>query len=241
MNATAAIAASGALPVNSHDYHFNFAPYRLSGTVYGTLLNDQRALEALGDSVLQPPYKGAPKAPVLYVKPRNTFRRSGSTVPVTEATPEWEIGGSLALIIGRTACRVSATDALEHVAGYTVVADLSVPHDSFYRPSIRFKARDGSLIVAENVVAREVVADPGALTLRSFVDGKLVQESSLGGMIRPAAQLLADVTDFMTLAPGDMLLLGVPHGAPRAHAGQQAMVEIPGVGTVQANFVRGNQ
>ena len=223
--------------MNPHDYHFNYAPYRLTGTVYGTLLNDRHALAALGDSVHEPPYKGAPKAPVLYVKPRNTFRPSGARVITSQATPEWEVGGSLALVIGRTACRVSVNDALDHVAGYTVVADLSVPHESFYRPSIRFKARDGSLIVADEVVAPEAVADPGALTLRAYLDGQLVQESSLSSMVRPAAQLLADVTDFMTLSPGDMLLLGVPHGAPRARAGQQTSVEIRGIGTVHASFV----
>lgn len=222
--------------MNPHDYHFDFAPYRLTGTVYGTLLNDRHALAAMGESVDEPPYKGAPKAPVLYVKPRNTFRPSGARVVTSQAIPQWEVGGSLALVIGRTACRVSIGDALDHVAGYTVAADLSVPHESFYRPSIRFKARDGSLIVADEVIAQKAVANPGALTLRTYLDGELVQESSLSSMIRPAAQLLADVTDFMTLSPGDMLLLGVPHGAPRARKGQQASVEIRGVATVHASF-----
>ncbi|MDR6522143.1 5-oxopent-3-ene-1,2,5-tricarboxylate decarboxylase/2-hydroxyhepta-2,4-diene-1,7-dioate isomerase [Variovorax paradoxus] len=227
--------------MNPHDYHFNYAPYQLTGTVYGTLLNDRHALAALGDSIHELPYKGAPKAPVLYVKPRNTFQPSGARVITSQATHEWEVGGSLALVIGRTACRVSVDDAFEYVAGYTVVADLSVPHESFYRPSIRFKARDGSLIVADEVVAQQTVTDPGALTLRTYLDDQLVQESSLNNMVRPAAQLLADVTDFMTLSPGDLLLLGVPHGAPRARKGQQASVEIRGVATVHASFVGEDQ
>lgn len=227
--------------MNPRDYLLPFPPYRLTGTVYGALLNDRRALEALGESVHEPPYKGAPKAPVLYVKPRNTFRLSGACVTTSEAIPEWEVGGSLAIVMGRTACRISANDALGYVAGYTVAADLSIPHESFYRPSIRFKARDGSLVVGKDIVQSERVGDPARLTLRSYLDGKVVQESSLGDMVRSTAQLLADVTDFMTLAPGDMLLLGVPHGAPRARAGQRAVVEIENVGVVQIGFAGDEQ
>lgn len=225
--------------MNPHDYQFAFAPYRLTGTVYGPLLNDRSSLEALGESVSQAPYKAPPQAPVLYVKPRNTFRLSGTSVVTTETIPEWEVGGSLALIIGRTACRVSARNALDYIAGYTVAVDLSVPHESFYRPAIRFKARDGSLVVSTDIVPRANIADPNALTLRTYLDNKLVQECRLDGMIRPAAQLFADVTEFMTLSPGDMLLLGVPNGAPRARAGHHLAVEIERVGTAHASFIGG--
>ncbi len=235
----AASVARGDLSVNPHDYQFAFAPYRLTGTVYGPLLNDRNSLEALGESALHPPYKAPPQAPVLYVKPRNTFRLSGMNVATTKTIPEWEVGGSLALIVGRTACRISAGDALDYIAGYTVAIDLSVPHASFYRPAIRFKARDGSLILSNGVVSSASIVDPNALTLRTYLDNKLVQEGSLDAMIRPAAQLLADVTDFMTLSPGDILLLGVPNGAPRARAGQDVAVEIDQVGTAHASFVGG--
>ncbi|HEY6354991.1 MAG TPA: 2-hydroxyhepta-2,4-diene-1,7-dioate isomerase, partial [Burkholderiaceae bacterium] len=61
---------------------FGFAPYRLSGTVYGVLLNHAPALAALGVQVNEPPYKAPPKAPVLYVKPRNTLAGAGSACEV---------------------------------------------------------------------------------------------------------------------------------------------------------------
>jgi 5-oxopent-3-ene-1,2,5-tricarboxylate decarboxylase/2-hydroxyhepta-2,4-diene-1,7-dioate isomerase len=59
---------------------FDVVPYRLSGTVYGTLLNHRSAIAALGEAVNQPPYNAPPKAPVLYIKPRNTLAASGSQV-----------------------------------------------------------------------------------------------------------------------------------------------------------------
>src|SRR4051812_13315781 len=126
---------------------FDVVPYRLSGIVVGTLLNHAAALSALGTSVRETPYKAPAKGPVLYVKARNTLAASGSSVPVPKAHAHLEIGASLGLVIGRTACGVDERDAASHIAGYTLVADLSAPHNSFYRPSIRFKALDGSCLV----------------------------------------------------------------------------------------------
>jgi len=203
---------------------FDAAPWRLSGVVYGTLLNDRAAMAAIGEAASQPPYKAAPKAPVLYVKPRNTLANSGSTVAVPDAG-EFEIGASLGLVFGRTACRVSDADAIAHLAGYTLVADLSVPHDSFYRPSVRFKARDGSCVFGPSVVATKHISSPDNLSLRVSVDGKAVHTASNAGMQRSVARLIAEVTDFMTLRAGDVLLLGVAAGAPRARAGKRFAIE----------------
>lgn len=211
---------------------FAFAPYRLSGTVYGVLLNHAPALAALGDAAHAAPYKAPPRAPVLYVKPRNTLSAPGAAVELPGDAAALQIGANLGAVIGRTACRVSAANALEFVAGYAIVNDLSVPHEAFFRPSVRFKAIDGSCVVAA-VVPRSRVADPDRLLVRVFVDGELAQRTDTGERIRPLAQLLADVTEFMTLAPGDILMLGTSHGAPLARAGQRIAVEIEGLGRVE--------
>lgn len=206
----------------------DFFPWRLSGTVLGPLLNDPAALAALGEAVHQPPYRAPPRAPVLYVKPRNTLAGDGAAVP---ADGEMELGASLAMVVGRPACRVAAAGALAHVAGWTLVADLSVPHASFYRPSVRFKARDGSCLVGPRVVPAAAV-DPAGVVLAVEVDGRVVQQARMGALQRGAAQLLADVSDFMTLHPGDLLMLGVAHGAPRVRPGQRFAIACVGIGTL---------
>lgn len=224
--------------MNPSTIDFDKPPYRLSGTVYGTLLNHRPALAALGDAVDQLPYKGAPKAPVLYVKPRNTLAGHGDRVEVPLSVPALEVGAALGLVIGRTACRISESEALDHLAGYTVVTDFSVPHESFYRPSVRFKALDGSCVIGPVVVPRERIGDPDALAVRVYLDGALVESTSTADMVRGAARLLADVTDFMTLSPGDVLMLGVAAGAPLARTGQQVSVEIDGIGRLENTLVK---
>ncbi len=215
---------------------FDTPPYRLSGVVYGALLNDTAALAALGQAAHQPPYKAPPRAPVLYIKPRNTLAASGSVVQLPADVAVFEIGAALGVVIGRSACRLAEARALAHVAGYLLVADLSVPHDSFYRPSVRFKARDGSCLVGPALLPRDALAAPDALTLRVRLNGERVHSASNAGMQRGVARLLADVTEFMTLQPGDVLLLGVAAGAPLARAGQRFAVEADGFATLQGTL-----
>ncbi len=214
----------------------------LSGVVYGVLANDPQAVDALGDAVHQAPYKAPPKAPVLFLKPRNTLAASGSVAPLPEGETAFELGAHLGLVIGRTACRVSAAQALDHLAGYVAVADLSVPHASFYRPSLRFKARDGSCLVGPEITPAQAVKHPDALNVQVRIDGQSVHTARTAGRTRGVAQLLAEVTEFMTLRPGDVLLLGASHGAPHVRAGQRFQIDIEGLtpleGTVGRQKVR---
>ena len=202
------------------------------GTVYGTLLNHREALAALGDEVNVAPYKAPPKAPILYIKPRNTWAQSGDAVVVPSDVQELQMGATLGLVIGRTASQVSAAEAMDYVAGYVVMNDISVPHASFYRPSIRFKCRDGFCPMGA-FVSRDAVANPDALTVTVAIDDGVVQHTDTGGRIRALAELLADVTEFMTLHPGDILSIGVSAHAPLAHAGQRVTITIEGVGQLE--------
>ena len=214
-------------------------PYRLSGTVYGALLNHRTALQALGDATNRPPYNGAPKAPVLYLKPRNTLAADGAPVAVPPGVAELEIGASLGVVIGRPACRLAADRALESVAGYLIVNDVSVPHLPYYRPSIPCKARDGFCPLGARVVPRAALSSPDALNIRVFIDDELKQTAATSELVRPVAKLLADVTEFMTLLPGDVLAVGVASPAPRIRAGQRARIEIDGLGRLESPFVAG--
>lgn len=223
--------------VNQPPVTLDFAPWRLSGTVLGVLMNHSPALAALGDAVFQSPYKAPPQAPVLYVKPRNTWLASGGAVTVPADAPELLLGATLAAVIGRTAHGVPAAQALDHVAGWLLVADVCVPHELYYRPSLRWRVRDGFCPLGPAVVPREAVPMPDALTLTVEVDGQVVHQPSTGDRVRNIATLIADVSRFMTLQPGDVLMLGVAACAPRVHAGQSARITAPGLAPLVMRFV----
>ena len=210
------------------------------GTVYGTLLNHRDALAALGEQVHAAPYKAPPKAPILYIKPRNTLVGHGMPVAVPADAPELEMGATLGLVIAQAASHRSLADALDVVAGYTVVNDISVPHASVYRPSMRFKCRDGFCPISPAMVARDLVPNPDALGISVAIDGVVVQRCSTAGLVRPVAQLICDVTEFMTLYPGDVLMVGVAANPPRARAGQTVRITIDGVGQLDTTLVAGD-
>ena len=144
-----------------------------------------------------------------------------------------EVCGTLGIVFGAQATRVAEARALDPVRGFTVVADLSLPHKSLHRPPIREKCFDGSCPIGPWVVEREEIRDPDALEVLVYVNGTLQQRRSLRGTVRCISRLIADVTEFLTLYPGDVLLAGVPVPAPSAGAGDSVAVEIPGVGRLE--------
>jgi 5-oxopent-3-ene-1,2,5-tricarboxylate decarboxylase / 2-hydroxyhepta-2,4-diene-1,7-dioate isomerase len=212
---------------------FAFAPYRFSGVVCGALLNHKAELSALGAAVNAPPYKAPPHAPVLQVKPRNTLAGEGDAIVLPAGVAALQMGACLGVVIGRTACRVAAAQALQHVAGYTIVNDVSVPQTGaqmHYRPSVRGRARDGFCPVSTMVRPAHSVLDPDALAVTVTVNGRVVFEGSTAERVRGVAQLIADVSAFMTLQPGDLLLLGASAGSPLAQAGDTVTIHIEGLG-----------
>lgn len=212
-------------------------PYRLSGTVYGVLLNDPASLQALGEAVSLPPYKAPPLGPVLYVKPRNTFSADGASMAVPHGVAALELGATIGLVIGRTACRVPASTALDHVAGLLLAADLSVPHRSFYRPSVPLRALDGSCFISGRLAPLASAQALESLIIDVRIDGAHTASLALGGMRRPAQTLLQDLSEFMTLDVGDLLLLGLKHGSPALRPGQRFTISAPGLGELGGSLV----
>ncbi len=201
--------------------------------VYGTALNFRGALAALGAAVNAPPYQAPPRAPILYLKPRNTWLGPGEAVILPAGHEAVAVGPTLGVVIGQPTTRVSAAAALGHVAGYTIVNDLALPHSSYFRPAIQQQCRDGFCPIGPSLIEASAITDPGALELRAYINDQLRLTCSTAELIRPLPQLIADISDFMTLRRGDLLLVGLPANLPLARAGDRMAVEIDGLGRLE--------
>lgn len=197
------------------------------GTVYGTLLNFRAELEALGPKMNEAPYQAPPKAPVLYVKPANTWTENGVAIPVPAGVSQVEVGATVAMVMK------SATE----VGGFVLMNDLSIPHESFYRPPVTTKCLDGFLGIGDRVRARNEAGDPAVFKLEVRINGELKQTVRFSDMVRSADKLLADVSEFMTLGPGDMLMLGCDLGRPLAKVGDRIDITMPALGTLTNTLV----
>ncbi len=198
-----------------------------AGTVYGTLLNFRGEWRSLGDQVTQPPYKAAPKAPVLFVKTANTWSANGSAIPIPAQVPWVEVGASIAMVIGPPVFESAMAARRVSIAGYVLVNDLSVPHASFFRPPVKTKCLDGFLGLGPHNVPAGQAGDPAHFVLEVRINGELRQTMRCADLVRNAAQLLADVSDFMTLREGDWLLLGSDVGRALAQAGDRIDISVP--------------
>ena len=199
-----------------------------TGTVYGTLLNFRAEAAALAPQMTEAPYKAPPKAPVLYVKTANTWSPHGSTVTVPAAVSDVEVGASIGMVIG----------AEGDIEGFVLLNDLSIPHASFFRPPVKFKCVDGFLGIGPALRDAQEVADPAQFRVEVRINGELKQSIDFSQLVRPAPQLLADVGEFMTLAHGDVLMLGCDLGRPLARAGDRIDISAPGFETLSNTLVK---
>lgn len=212
----------------------------VSGSVYGTLLNYKGALAALGDSVNESPYKEPPKAPILYIKPVNTISGYGAEIPLPTGIEHLEVGATIGIVIGKTATNVSVEQANEFISGYTIVNDITVPHQSVFRPAVQYRARDGFCPIGPWII-EGVSLNPDNLGVRVYVNDELVQENTTSNLIRSVGQLLAEVTEFMTLFEGDVLLVGVAENPPLVKAGDNIRIEVDQIGYLENVVVPENE
>jgi 2-keto-4-pentenoate hydratase/2-oxohepta-3-ene-1,7-dioic acid hydratase in catechol pathway len=160
------------------------------------------------------------KAPSSIVGPGNLVR-----LPYLDKRTDQE--AELALIIGRTARNISASEALDYVFGYTCGLDITVR--STEDRSTR-KSFDTFTPLGPYVVTADEVGDPHDLELRCWVNGELRQQGNTRDLIFNVADLIAYTSSVMTLWPGDVFLTGTPAGVGPIADGDQVVVEIEKLG-----------
>jgi 5-oxopent-3-ene-1,2,5-tricarboxylate decarboxylase/2-hydroxyhepta-2,4-diene-1,7-dioate isomerase len=197
------------------------------GTVYGVLMNFRSEWEAIGAKMNEPPYKAPPKAPVLYIKPANTWSEPGSQISVPPRIAEVEIGATIGMVM----------KGPREIMGYVLMNDLSIPHTSYFRPPVKFKCLDGFLGVGGEMLPASDAIDPSRFTIEVRIDGELKQTVKFDKLVRDPRQLLADVSEFMTLGAGDVLMLGCEAARPRAKAGDAIELSAAGIGTLANTLV----
>jgi len=218
-------------------------PYLPRGTVYGTLLNFQREHALWAPRMHDAPYKGAPQAPVLYIKTANTFTPAGGDIALPADVPLVDVSAALGLVMGWSA--QAASTGAPDVLACVLMNDVSIPHESYYRPPVKYRCVDGFLGVGPALVPLCALGGlPGLarLALELRVNGVLQQTVQLNELVRDAATLLADVSGFMTLQDGDVLMLGtdcLPDGSRvRARAGDTVELRAPGFAALVNTFTQ---
>ncbi len=213
------------------------------GAVFGSLLNHPAqwaAAERVVADAAQP-YKALPKAPVLFVKPRNTFNRSPQ-VHLPPGQTRLAAAGSVALVFmpnfaqNPSSVQVfTSSDAIDSVAWLQPMLDWTLPHSAaaggWHRPPLKFNAHDGMLGLGPRTALALNWGELEAVELALQINGNEPITWRLGDATRKPLQLLQDVCEFMSPQPLDALMLGqlaLPDGSlPVAAADDQVRLWSP--------------
>lgn len=199
----------------------------IAGNVYGVVLNDGEELLKLAPEFQTKPYNAPPQAPVVYMKPGNAIARGPVKVA---AGAQVNAAATLALLFARDATKCSAAEALDNVGGVALALDISYPRKDYYRPAIVQQNGDGFLALGD----WQAPLFPAVIA--TAIDGNPAHSWPLDRLNRSPAQLVADLSQFMTLRAGDVLLVGLPGDAPQVSAGQSVTVTAEGMPALQATF-----
>jgi acylpyruvate hydrolase len=156
--------------------------------------------------------KEAPKLPTFFAKFRNALAAPGATVRL----PEWsrvDYEAEVAFVIGRRAKDVAEDAALDHIAGYTLLNDLSARDYQFKTPQwMPGKVFDGSAPCGPALVTPDETGPPDAIEFDLRLNGEVMQQGTTADLVHSIPALVAYLSMLMTLEPGDMVSTGTPAG-----------------------------
>lgn len=188
-----------------------------------------------------------PTAPQYFSKPPTTVIGPDADIPLhADVTQNLDYEVELAIVIGKRGVNISRDTALDHVFGYTIINDITArelqrKHDQWFKG----KGLDKSCPMGPFIVPAREVADPQALDIWLTVNGEIRQESNTRMMIFPLDELIATLSEGLTLEPGDIIATGTPSGVGFAmkppkllQDGDLIEANIEGIGTLR-NRVRG--
>lgn len=187
-----------------------------------------------------------PKAPTIFGKYRNALVPDGSSVRLPAASRKVDYEAEVAFVIGRRAASVAIEDALDHVAGYTLLNDLSARDlQGLTLQWMAGKVFDGAAPCGPALVTPDEAGPHDAIGIAMHVNGEQRQSSSTADLIFPVPELVATLSTWMTLEPGDIISTGTPSGVglgmdPRVwlEPGDELVVSSPQLGKLTTTISR---
>jgi 2-keto-4-pentenoate hydratase/2-oxohepta-3-ene-1,7-dioic acid hydratase in catechol pathway len=155
----------------------------------------------------------APEQPTFFGKFVNALAAPGATVRLPQGTEKVDYEAEIAVVIGARCAQVTPDEALDHVAGYMLFNDLSARDWQFATPQwMPGKVFDGAAPCGPALVTADEAGAHDAIEFKLELNGEVMQEASTSDLIHPVPELIAHLSQLMTLAPGDVISTGTPSG-----------------------------
>lgn len=188
--------------------------------------------------------KEPPKTPMMFAKLQSSITDHGATVKIPPVVKEFDYEGELAVVIGKGGRNISEANAYKHVAGYSIMNDLSARDLQRAEGQwLRAKGGEGFSPFGPWIVTADEIRKPHELQLRTHLNGAEVQSASTCEMIFHIPRLIAHASEVVALRPGDILSTGTPSGVgafqnpPRfLRGGDVVRIEIEGIGALEVSI-----
>jgi 2-keto-4-pentenoate hydratase/2-oxohepta-3-ene-1,7-dioic acid hydratase in catechol pathway len=185
-----------------------------------------------------------PKAPTIFGKYRNALAPAGTTVRLPANSRKVDYEAEVAFVVGRRASAVAEADALDHIAGYTLLNDLSARDLQFATPQwMSGKVFDGSAPCGPALITPDEAGPADAIEISLTLNGEQMQGASTAELIFSIPKLLSHLSELMTLEPGDIVSTGTPDGVgsvrePRVWLadGDEIVIESPTLGRLETRI-----
>ena len=185
-----------------------------------------------------------PSSPTFFAKFANALRPDGATVELPAASEKVDYEAEVAFVVGRRAKDVAEADAIDHLAGYTLLNDLSARDLQFATPQwMPGKVFDGAAPCGPAIVTPDEAGPADAIGIALDLNGERMQEDTTGGLIFSIAELVAHLSRLMTLEPGDVVSTGTPAGVGGARdpsvwlrPGDEVVVSSPQLGELRTTI-----
>jgi 2-keto-4-pentenoate hydratase/2-oxohepta-3-ene-1,7-dioic acid hydratase in catechol pathway len=179
-----------------------------------------------------------PKEPLIFLKPPSSLIASGDVIVYPPISERVDFEGELGVVIGKRASHVAAADAMDYVLGYTCVNDVTA-RDLQRKDGqwTRGKGFDTFCAVGPCLVPKDEL-DLANVRVRTLVDGAVKQDGAFADVMFDLGAIIAYVTEFMTLEPGDLIATGTPPGVGPLQPGSTVQIEIDGIGVLTNTVIK---
>lgn len=228
----------------------------IEGDVFGTHRVTERVVPVAGVRLLAPcmPSKAVcvglnyhdharemkldlPAEPLIFLKPSSSLLGPDGAIEYPTISENLHFEAELAVVIKKQAKKISAATAADYILGYTCANDVTA-RDLQKKDGqwTRGKSFDTFLPLGPCI---ETELDPGNAAVRLYLNGKVKQASNTGNLIFKVPDLIAFISQVMTLFPGDVILTGTPSGVGPMEVGDTVSVEVEGIGKLSNMIVKG--
>lgn len=230
---------------NADDFKYAYSKIEWLAPIPRTPKNVLCVGKNYSEHVKEMGHNAVPEKIVVFTKAPTAIAPDESTLPVhADKTGELDYEGELAIVIGKRGQNVPKAMAYDYVFGYTIANDISARdiqygHGQFFLG----KSLDGTCPMGPYLVSKDEIPDPQKLSIVTKVNGQVRQNGTTADMIFSVEDIIAEVSKYVTLEPGDIILTGTPSGVGKGmnppqylKAGDEVKVSIEGIGTLANRF-----